>query len=131
MAVRAPLQVPSLIADALVGTVGRVLVGPMQQQQVFVTPPTQPHGSAGPGLAYAEAREQQQVGRGAAAAGYRVIFTQADGGCFLSPVPLPQLPEPSPEAVQQLVAMGFDAARAAQALQHSGGDVQAAIQFLV
>ena len=44
---------------------------------------------------------------------------------------MPREQQQLPEAVQQLVAMGFDAARAAQALQHSGGDVQAAIQFLV
>ena len=43
----------------------------------------------------------------------------------------PSLPAASPEAVQQLVAMGFDPTRAAAALQQSHNDVQAALTYLL
>ena len=43
----------------------------------------------------------------------------------------PALPAASPEAVQQLVAMGFDPQRAAAALQQSHNDVQAALTYLL
>ncbi len=39
--------------------------------------------------------------------------------------------EPSPEAMETLVGMGFDRSRAAAALQRTGNDVQAAIAQLV
>ena len=42
-----------------------------------------------------------------------------------------QLPEPSPEGIAQLAAMGFDQARAARALQETGNDVNSAIALLV
>ena len=41
------------------------------------------------------------------------------------------LVEPSPEAVQQLISMGFDAGRARDALRQTGGDVQAALGLLL
>lgn len=43
----------------------------------------------------------------------------------------PALPAASPEAVQQLVAMGFDPQRAAAALQQSHNDLQAALTYLL
>ena len=43
----------------------------------------------------------------------------------------PALPEASPDAVQQLVAMGFDPSRAAAALQQSHNDVQTALTYLL
>ncbi len=43
----------------------------------------------------------------------------------------PGLPPPSPEAVQQLVAMGFSEGEAARALQLANNDVQAAIGLLL
>ena len=43
----------------------------------------------------------------------------------------PALPEASPDAVQQLVAMGFDAATAAAALQQSHNDIQTALTLLL
>lgn len=43
----------------------------------------------------------------------------------------PALPEASSEGVQQLVAMGFDATRAAAALQQCHNDVQTALTFLL
>lgn len=42
-----------------------------------------------------------------------------------------QLPPPDQEGVAQLAAMGFDETRAAQALQQTGNDVNAAIALLV
>lgn len=42
-----------------------------------------------------------------------------------------QLPPPSQEGIAQLAAMGFDVNRAAQALQQTGNDVNAAIALLV
>lgn len=39
--------------------------------------------------------------------------------------------EPSPEAVQQLVAMGFNEAQAADALARSGNNVEMALQYLL
>lgn len=43
----------------------------------------------------------------------------------------PILPPANPEAVQQLMAMGFDREQAARALQATGNDVNAAIALLV
>lgn len=43
----------------------------------------------------------------------------------------PALPEASGDAVQQLVAMGFDPARASAALQQSHNDVQTALTYLL
>ena len=43
----------------------------------------------------------------------------------------PALPAASPDAVQQLVAMGFDPTRAAAALQQSHNDVQTALTYLL
>ncbi|KAA6420151.1 MAG: hypothetical protein FRX49_09814 [Trebouxia sp. A1-2] len=43
----------------------------------------------------------------------------------------PALPAASPDAVQQLVAMGFDPSRAAVALQQSHNDVQTALTYLL
>ena len=43
----------------------------------------------------------------------------------------PALPDASPDAVQQLVAMGFDPARAAAALQQSHNDIQTALTYLL
>ncbi len=43
----------------------------------------------------------------------------------------PALPAASPDAVQQLVAMGFDPNRAAAALQQSHNDVQTALTYLL
>lgn len=43
----------------------------------------------------------------------------------------PALPAASAEAVEQLVAMGFDQARAAAALQQSHNDIQTALTFLL
>lgn len=71
---------------------------------MFVTPhqpPTQPPGAPG--------------GRAAAGGG--------GGGA--------PLPAPSPEGVQQLVEMGFDAASAAQALQQASNNVETALQLLL
>jgi uncharacterized UBP type Zn finger protein len=41
------------------------------------------------------------------------------------------LVEPSPEGVQQLVDMGFDAGSAASALQQASNNVEAALQLLL
>lgn len=41
------------------------------------------------------------------------------------------MPEVSPEALEQMVAMGFDGSTAAQALQQNNNDVAAALAFLV
>lgn len=43
----------------------------------------------------------------------------------------PALPAASPDAIQQLVAMGFDPIRAGAALQQSHNDVQAALTYLL
>ena len=53
---------------------------------------------------------------------------------MLYQVPLasaPQLPEVDPQALEQLIAMGFDRDIAAQALQQNHNDVSAALTFLV
>jgi hypothetical protein len=41
------------------------------------------------------------------------------------------LPAASPEALQELLAMGFSRERAVQALQQAGNDLQTAIALLV
>ena len=43
----------------------------------------------------------------------------------------PPLPQPAPQALQQLVAMGFDQAQATRALQTSNNDVQMALAQLL
>ena len=42
-----------------------------------------------------------------------------------------RLPEASPQALEQLVAMGFDSGQAAQALRESANDVQGALAGLL
>ena len=104
------LRLPSPLVDLFTSTVGRLL-GPAVPQ-VFVTP---------------AAAQQQQAG----AAGYQQVGghhgqmpqhgAAARGGAV----------EPSPEALRQLVAMGFDESSAARALQQTGNNVEAALQYLL
>ena len=51
-------------------------------------------------------------------------------GCVVQPN-APPLPAPSSQALQQLVAMGFDQRRAAHALQMSNNDLQMALAQLL
>lgn len=101
-------RLPAAVADLFASTVGRVLVGPGPQQQVFVTPTAAQQQAAA---------AQQQQGYGPAAGGGRGAAARAA--------------EPAPELVQQLVAMGFDEGSATQALRQSGNNVEAALQYLL
>jgi len=53
------------------------------------------------------------------------------GGSLPAPRPRRPPPEPSAEAVQQLVDMGFDAGRARHALQQANNNVELALQALL
>ncbi len=100
------LRLPRAVEDLVAATVGRALGGTPQRQQIFVTPAARHAGQAavGPG-----------PGRGGAAA----------RGVQAPPA------EPSPEAVQQLIEMGFDAEAARQALRAAGNNVELALQALL
>lgn len=109
------LRLPAAVVDLFSSTVGRVLSGPGQPQQVFVTPPAaqaqQAAAAAGGGFAPYAGRQGQAVQRGGGGAAAAV--------------------EPSAEAVQQLVAMGFDEQQARGALRQTGNNVEAALQYLL
>ena len=51
--------------------------------------------------------------------------------CLVKQASAPALPAASAEGVRQLVAMGFDPARAAAALQQSHNDVPTALTYLL
>lgn len=111
------LRLPAAVIDLFSSTVGRVLSPPGQPQQVFVTPSAaqaqaQQAAAAGTGFAPHAGRQGQAVQRG------------GGGGAAVAV-------EPSPEAVQQLVAMGFDEQQARGALQQTGNSVEAALQYLL
>lgn len=107
------LRLPAAVVELFSSTFGRVLAGPGQPQQVFVTPAAaqaqQAAAAAGGGFAPYAGRQGQAVQR-------------SGGGAAV---------EPSPEAVQQLVAMGFDEQQARGALRQTGNSVEAALQYLL
>ena len=117
------LRLSATVLDLFTSTIGRVLMGPGQPQQVFVTPTA----------AHLAAQQQQAVG-GAMGGGFQQFggrqaqMTQRGGGAAAAAA---RAVEPSPEALQQLVAMGFDEGSAAQALRQTGNNVEAAVQYLL
>mgnify|MGYP001810831255 CR=1 FL=1 len=116
------LRLPAAVVDLFSATVGRVLSGPGPQQQVFVTPTA----------AQLQAQQaQQHAAEAAAFGGGRPAAGGAaprGGGATRRAA---AAAEPSPEAVQQLVAMGFDQGQAAAALRQTGNNVEAALQYLL
>lgn len=126
------LRLPTAIVDLFTTTVGRVLVGPAQPQQVFVTPTAAQMqaqqaaaAAAAMGGAGAGGGGFQPPGGRAAAAGMAQRGVGAAAAAAAAAV------HPSPEAVQQLVAMGFDEAHATAALRQTGNNVEAALQYLL
>lgn len=133
------LRLPAAIVDLFSTTVGRVLTGPGQPQQVFVTPTA----------AQLMAQQQQAaaaVGMGGGGGGMYppgayggrqqagAQMTQrggGGGGGAAAAAAAAAAVEASPEAVQQLVAMGFDEAQASAALRQTGNNVEAALQYLL
>ncbi len=103
------LKLPKLVEDLFNASIGRLLGGPTQPQQIFVAPAATPGGFGGGG---------GFAGSGGAAA----IPARPRG---MPPI------EPSEEAVQQLVDMGFDADRARQALRQANNNVEMALQALL
>ena len=97
---------PKFIEELFSATVGRALGGPLQRQQIFITP----------------APPQTTLGEGE--------FAGGSGPLPARPPTMP-LSEPSPEAVQQLVEMGFPAESARQALQQANNNVELALQSLL
>jgi len=106
-------RLPAAVTDLFSSTLGRVLSGPGAAQQVFVTPTA------------AQQQQQQQQGLGG---GFPQHGGRPGGGAVAA---APRAVEPSPEAIQQLVQMGFDEGAAAQALRQAGNNVEAALQFLL
>lgn len=101
------MQLPRAIEEAIGQTFGRAIDAPGARQQIFVTPVAM----AQPGVPAT-----------------RPLPSGVDPGQQRRQ---DQRVEVSPEVVQQLVDMGFDAARARQALQQAGNDVELAIQSLL
>jgi hypothetical protein len=101
------LKLPKLVEDLFNASIGRLLGGPTTTQQIFVTPATPPQGGGG--------------------------FGGGGGGFAAIPARPRTMPpiEPSEEAVQQLVDMGFDPDRSRQALRQANNNVEAALQALL
>ncbi|KAI3426075.1 hypothetical protein D9Q98_008043 [Chlorella vulgaris] len=124
------LRLPTAVVDFVTNTVGRLLTGPAPAQQVFVTP------TAAQLQQQQQALHQQQM---QAAGGMGGEFQQLGGrqqgaasrGGGGGGAAAARVVEPSPEAVQQLVAMGFDEAAAMQALRQANNNVEAALQYLL
>ena len=95
------VRLPRALTVLLSGVYRRVFGG-AAQQQVYVTPVARP-GNSG-----ARAPHERHASSAA-----------------------PPVVEPSPDALQQLVAMGFDEAAAAQALRTTSNNVEAALQYLL
>ncbi|PRW34075.1 Ubiquitin-associated (UBA) isoform 1 [Chlorella sorokiniana] len=110
-------RLPAAVTDFISSTLGRVLTGPGPVQQVFVTPTAAQQQQ--------QQQRQQQQGLGG---GYPQHGGRPGGGAAAA---APRAVNPSPEAVQQLVQMGFDENAAAQALRQAGNNVEAALQFLL
>lgn len=103
------LKLPRIVEDLFNASLGRIIGGPTQRQQIFVTPAAQNVALAG--------------GGGGGFGG---------GGSPLAARPRTMPPiEPSEEAIQQLVDMGFDAGRARQALRQANNNVERALQALL
>lgn len=100
------LKLPRFIEELFSLTVGRALGGPLQRGQIFVTP-----------------APPQYIGQDERGAG-------GSGTLPARPPTMPPL-EPSPDAVQQLVDMGFEAERARQALRQANNNVEVALQSLL
>jgi hypothetical protein len=111
------LRLPAPVVELFSSTIGRVLVGQGPQQQVFVTPTA--------------AQQQQQQFGGRQQQGTVTQRGGGGGGGAGAAAAAARATEPSPEAVQQLVAMGFDEGSAAQALRQTGNNVEAALQYLL
>ncbi|KAG7671066.1 hypothetical protein Ndes2437A_g04716 [Nannochloris sp. 'desiccata'] len=101
------LKLPKIVEDLFLASVGRILGGATQPQQIFVTPAS-------------------NQGIGGAGSGFGV----GSGPIPTRPRTMPPI-EPSDEAVQQLVDMGFDAGRARQALRAANNNVEVALQSLL
>lgn len=123
MATSIHLQLPGFVARFFSATLGALLGGDAAPSQ-----PGAQDTAAGAG-------HQRRGGATAAAApGPRPPATAAAGpgtGAGAGGGVAPHLPPPSPEAVEQLVAMGFGAAESERALQLANNDVQAAIGLLL
>jgi hypothetical protein len=102
------LKLPNIVENLFLASFGRILGGATQPQQIFVTPAVAPRGVEDAGGGFG-------VGSG------------------LIPTRPPTMPtaEPSDEAVQQLVDMGFDAERARQALRAANNVIEIALQSLL
>jgi UBA/TS-N domain len=106
------LKLPKLVENLLQASIGRVLGGPTTGQQIFITPAATQGGAGGFG----------GVGLGGLGVGGEPIPAR--------PRTMPPI-EPSDEAVQQLLDMGFDAERARQALRQANNNVEVALQTLL
>jgi len=101
------LKFPKIVEDLFLTPLGRIF-GATQPQQIFITPAAATPGAGGAGGGFG-------VGSG-------LIPTR--------PRAMPLI-EPSEEAVQQLVDMGFEAERARQALRAANNIVEVALQSLL
>lgn len=111
------MRLPAPLLQLIGTTLGRVLVPPGDRQQVLRTAPSgagAAGGLGGSGLGGAAQHPHQHRGGGGMAA-----------AAVAAPV------EPAPEAVEQLMAMGFDPGDVRQALVAAGGNVELALQHLL
>lgn len=100
-----------------------MLVGPQQQQQHGPGGHHQQHGAGG---AFGEGFYQGAMQQGGGGGGAQL---QGSGGGVGAAAAAAL--EPSPEALDALLSMGFSRERAVAALQQAGNDLQTAIALLV
>lgn len=104
------LRLPAPLVQLFSATLGRVLVPPGDRQQVFRTAPSG-GASGGDGGGAQRVHRHRGGGGGVGAAAPAVA--------------------PAHEAVEQLIAMGFDPGAARQALAVAGNNVELALQHLL
>ena len=123
------LRLPAALVELFGSTLGRALGAPAQEQQVFVTPTLAQQEQL-----LQQQRQQQQQGH-MGGGGYGPYDDDGGGGglgmAAAAMAAAAEVAVASPEAVQQLVAMGFDEASAAAALRQTGNNVEAALQLLL
>lgn len=135
------LQLPTLITDLFTRALGRVLTTPAAANLQWAparAPPTQPVGPTPPAASALPVRAAAGLGQACREgmvcenvcvlpAAPQLLATSSDLTLLLQH----RTQEPSREALEQLMNMGFDRSRAAQALRQTNNNVELAVQLLL